>query len=221
MTRELKLGSDRSKGAVSAIFQRPDHATALYVMAHGAGADMRHAFMQGMADELARVNLATLRFNFPYLEQGRSGPDRQPVLEEYVRAACAEARTLAPDLPLFAGGKSMGGRMTSSAAATQPIDGLRGIIFLGFPLHAPNRPGRDRAAHLFQVAVPMLFLQGTRDDLANLDLIKEVCAELGERATLHILEGGNHSFEVKKSQGTAAEVRAGLASTIASWVATA
>jgi predicted alpha/beta-hydrolase family hydrolase len=219
MKDELKLASDRSKGAVSALLQRPPDAAALYVMAHGAGADMRHRFMQAMADELAAVGVATLRFNFPYLEQGRRSPDPQPVLEAYVRSVCSEAHALAPDLPLYAGGKSMGGRMTSSAAAREALEGVRGIIFLGFPLHAPNRPGRDRAAHLFQVTAPMLFLQGTRDDLAKLDLMREVCTELGDRATLHIVEGADHSFEVRKSAGTTSdEVRAALAERIASWI---
>jgi uncharacterized protein len=218
-TQELKVGSDRSKGPVSALLQRPDGAFALYVMAHGAGADMRHRFLQSMADELAAVGVATLRFNFPYTEQGRSGPDQQPVLEAYVRSVINEAQTLAPDLPLFAGGKSMGGRMTSNAAAHEAIPGLRGITFLGFPLHAPNRPGRDRAAHLFEVTVPMLFLQGTRDDLANLPLMKEVTAELGERATMHIVEGGNHSFDVPKKLGlTDEQVRQNLARVMADWM---
>src|SRR5262245_48959407 len=147
----MQIGSDRAKGPVSALLQRPSDARYMYVLAHGAGADMRHHFMQSMADELERVGVATLRFNFPYTEQGRSGPDPQPVLEAYVRSACAEAHALAPDLPLFAGGKSMGGRMTSNAAAHEAIEHLQGIVFLGFPLHAPKRPGRERAAHLNDV----------------------------------------------------------------------
>jgi predicted alpha/beta-hydrolase family hydrolase len=215
----LTIGSDRAKGGVSALFQRPDDARYLYVLAHGAGADMWHHFMQSMADELARVGVATLRFNFPYTEQGRSSPDPQPILEAYVRAACAEAHAMAPDLPLFAGGKSMGGRMTSNAAAHDPIEHLRGIVFLGFPLHAPKRPGRERAAHLNDVTVPMLFLQGTRDDLADLALMREVCAGLGERATLHVVDTANHSFDVLKKAGrTSAEVRTHLAETIRSWM---
>jgi predicted alpha/beta-hydrolase family hydrolase len=172
-----------------------------------------------MADELAAVDIATLRFNFPYTEQGRKAPDTQPVLEAYVRSVCGEAQTLVPGLPLFAGGKSMGGRMTSNAAAREEIAGLRGIIFLGFPLHAPNKPSRDRAAHLQQVGVPMLFLQGTRDDLAYIDLIREVTGELGGRSTLHEIEGADHSFEVRKSAGrTSAEVRTALAQVIAQWI---
>jgi uncharacterized protein len=215
----LKLAHDRSKGAVSGILEKPDNARALYVMAHGAGADMRHRFLQSMADELAAVGIATLRFNFPFTEQGRSGPDRQPVLEEYVRSACAEAQILVPGLPTFAGGKSMGGRMSSNASATAPLEGVRGLIFLGFPLHPPNKPSRERAAHLQQVSIPMLFLQGTRDDLAEIGLIREVTSELGSRATLHEIEGADHSFEVRKSAGrTSAEVRTHLVNVIAQWI---
>ncbi|MGH7466463.1 MAG: alpha/beta hydrolase family protein [Longimicrobiales bacterium] len=215
---ELTLASDRSKGPVHGLLQRPDDAFAIYVMAHGAGANMRHRFLQSMADELADVGVATLRFNFPYTEQGRSGPDPQPVLEAYVRSACAEAQRVAPDLPVFAGGKSMGGRMSSNACAHEPVEGVRGIIFLGFPLHAPKKPSRTRAEHLLQVTVPMLFLQGTRDDLADIVLIREVCAELEQRATLHEVEGADHSFEVRKSAGrTSGEVRKALATTIAEW----
>jgi predicted alpha/beta-hydrolase family hydrolase len=180
---------------------------------------MRHRFLQSMADQLEQQRVATLRFNFPYKEQGRSGPDQQPVLEAYVRSACAEARNLAPGLPLFAGGKSMGGRMTSNAAAHDFLPDVRGLIFLGFPLHAPKKPARTRAEHLAQVTVPMLFLQGTRDDLADIALIREVCGELGERVTLHEIEGGDHSFEVRKSSGrTSAEVRTELAEVMSEWM---
>jgi predicted alpha/beta-hydrolase family hydrolase len=214
----LQIGADRSKGPVSAILQKPENAKTLYVMAHGAGADMRHRFLQSMADELESTGIATLRFNFPYTEQGRKAPDPQPVLEAYVRSACAAALDVAPGLPVFAGGKSMGGRMTSNAIARETIPGVRGLIFLGFPLHAPNRPSRDRAVHLEQVPVPMLFLQGTRDDLAEIGLIRDVTGELKSRATLHEVEGADHSFEVRKSSGrTSAEVRKVLAATIAHW----
>ena len=215
--KELKISG--SKGEVSALLERPTNAFALYVMAHGAGADMRHRFLQAMATGLAEAGVATLRFNFPYTEQGRGSPDRQPVLEEYVRAACATAQQLAPELPMFAGGKSMGGRMTSNACATEQIAGLRGIIFLGFPLHAPKKPSRTRAEHLRAVRVPMLFLQGTRDDLADITMMREVCAELPETATLHEFEGADHSFEVRKSSGrSSAEVRAELVAVSAEWI---
>jgi predicted alpha/beta-hydrolase family hydrolase len=213
------LAKDRSKGPVSGLLQRPDDAFALYVMAHGAGADMRHRFLQSLADGLAARGVATLRFNFPYTEAGRRAPDPQPVLEAYVRSACADAQRLAPDLPLFAGGKSMGGRMTSNACAREPVPGVRGLVFLGFPLHAAKQPARARGEHLARVTVPMLFLQGTRDDLADLALVRELCAELGPRATLCEVADGNHSFEVRKSSGrTNAEVLESLAETIAAWL---
>jgi hypothetical protein len=215
----LCLAADRSKGPVTGLLVRPEHASALYVMAHGAGADMRHRFMSSMADALAAVGIATLRFNFPYTEQGRRAPDPQPVLEAYVRSVCADAARIAPDMPLFAGGKSMGGRMTSNACARAPIAGIRGLIFLGFPLHAAKRPSRDRADHLRDVALPLLFLQGTRDDLAEIGAMRELCGELGARATLHEVEGASHSFELRKSAGVAvAEVHARLASAIAGWI---
>lgn len=170
----LSLAKDRSKGPVTGLLQRPERASALYVLAHGAGADMRHRFMQSIADALETAGLATLRFNFPYTEQGRRAPDPQPVLEAYVRSVCADAARLAPDLPLFAGGKSMGGRMTSNACAREPIADLRGLIFLGFPLHAAKAPSRVRADHLRDVPLPMLFLQGTRDDLAEIGAMREL-----------------------------------------------
>lgn len=216
---ELQIAIDRSKGPVSAILRKPEHAAAMYVFAHGAGANMRHPFMQSVADALGERGIATLRFNFPYMESARKGIDPQPVLEAYVRSACASARELAPDLPLFAGGKSMGGRMTSNAAAREPIDGLRGIVFFGFPLHAPKRPGLGREVHLAQVRVPMLFLQGTRDDLADLTLIRKVCAELPATARLHVVEGADHSFEVLKRSGrNAAEVRTEIADAAAAFL---
>ena len=216
---EHALAADRSKGPVTGILERPDGAFALCVLAHGAGADMRHRFMQAMAEELAAAGVATLRFNFPYTEARRRAPDPQPVLEAYVRSACADAQRLAPDLPLFAGGKSMGGRMTSNAFAREPVAGVRGLVFLGFPLHAAKKPGRARAEHLARVTCPMLFLQGTRDDLAEIGLVREVCAELGPRATLREIAGANHSFEVRKSDGkTPAEVLRGLAREIADWL---
>jgi len=217
MTEET-LAADRSKGPVTGLFERPSDAFALLVFAHGAGADMRHRFMQGMAEELARVGVATLRFNFPYTEQGRRAPDPQPVCEAYVRSVCEDAQKLAPELPLFAGGKSFGGRMTSNAAALEPLAGVRGLVFLGFPLHPPKKPGRSRAEHLRAVTVPMLFLQGTRDDLAELALIREVCGELAPRATLRELEGADHSFALRKSAGRSGEeVFRELAAAVADW----
>ena len=213
---ERELAKDRSHGPVTGLLQRPAGASALCVLAHGAGADMRHRFMSAVADELAALGVATLRFNFPYTEARRRAPDPQPVLEAYVRSVCADAQSLAPDLPLFAGGKSMGGRMTSNACAKEPLAGVRGLVFLGFPLHPPKKPARTRAEHLARVTVPMLFLQGTRDDLADLALIREVTRELGQRATLREYEWANHSFEVPKKSGrTNADVVKSLAQEIA------
>jgi len=216
---EISLAGDRSLGPVSGLLQRPEAAFALYVMAHGAGADMRHVFMQAMADALEAVGVATLRFNFPYTERRRRAPDPQPVLQAYVRSVCADARRLAPELALFAGGKSLGGRVTSNAFAHEPIAGVRGLVFLGFPLHAAKQPGRSRAEHLRAVTAPMLFLQGTRDDLSDLALLREVCADLGARATLREIDGANHSFALKKSSGRSDdEVRKALAAITADWL---
>ena len=206
-------------GAVSAIFLRPEDALAVYVLAHGAGAGMRHRFMEVVAGALAVRGMATLRYQVPYVEHGSRRPDPPGILEATVRAAIAKARELAPDLPLVAGGKSMGGRMTSGAMARRSIDGVRGLVFLGFPLHPPKRPGTARAEHLGQVQAPMLFLQGTRDTLADLDLITGVCEGLGGRATLHVVEGADHSFSVLKRSGrTDAQVLDELADTVTDWV---
>jgi uncharacterized protein len=188
------------------------------VFAHGAGAGMRHPFMERTASQLAARGIATLRFQFPYMEAGRKSPDRPAVLMAAVKAAVREARALAGDLPLVAGGKSLGGRMTSQLQAEQPLEGVRGLAFFGFPLHQPGKPGVARAEHLAQVDVPMLFLQGTRDPFAELELIKQVTSGLGARATLHVVEGGDHSFGVLKRSGrTFEEVDAELADAFASW----
>ncbi len=207
-------------GPVSGLLERPAGATVLYVLAHGAGAGMRHAFMEEIARALAERGVATLRYAFPYTEAGRRRPDRAPVLEATVRAAVAAAAGAAPDLPLVAGGKSMGGRMTARAQADSPLAGVRGLAFLGFPLQGAGRPGVDRAEHLYRVAIPMLFLQGTRDALAPIERMREVCGALGARATLHEVEGADHGFAVLVRSGrTAAEVRAELADTAAAWAA--
>jgi len=204
---------------VSALLERPAGARALLVLGHGAGAGMRHPFMAAIANRLAFEGVATLRYQFPYMETGLSRPDTPAVAMATVRAACAEAVRLAGDLPVVAGGKSFGGRMTSSAQAESPLAGVGGLVFLGFPLHPPNRPGTSRADHLDRVTVPMLFLQGTRDDLADLDLIRTVTARLGSRATLHVVDGADHSFAVLKRSGrTADQVLSELARVVAGWI---
>jgi len=212
--------SDRI-GRVSGNLTRPGDARVLYVLAHGAGAGMRHRFMEAIAGLLAARGVATLRFQFPYTEAGGRRPDPPTVLEATVRAAVATAAEVAPELPLIAGGKSMGGRMTSGAQSRAPLPRVAGLVFLGFPLHPPKQPGVGRAEHLALVELPMLFLQGTRDDLAALDLITSVCGQLGPRATLHVVEGGNHSFEVLKRSGRGnAEVLDELADGIVQWCGT-
>ena len=205
---------------VSALLLLPGKATCLLVMAHGAGAGMKHSFMEAMAHALAANGVGTLRYQFPYMEQQRRVPDAPKVLTATVAAAVNVAAKAAPKLPLFAGGKSMGGRMTSQAAADQLLPDVRGLIFFGFPLHPPKRPSVKRADHLKLVSQPMLFLQGTRDDLADLSLLRPICDELGSKATLHVIEGADHSFHVLKRSGTTdAEVLAGLALTVKAWTA--
>src|SRR5437660_2571870 len=214
---ELRFGVEGA-GEVSALVLRPAKARWLVVLAHGAGAGMSHPFMEKLAEELASIGVATLRYQFPYMEQRRRVPDKPAVLTATVRAAVRAAAEAAPGLLLLAGGKSMGGRMTSQAAAEGPLEGVRGLVFFGFPLHPPKQPGTKRAEHLAKVTVPMLFLQGTRDELADLELLRPVCAKLGTRATLHIVETADHSFHVLKSSGRSdAEVLRELAETTVSW----
>ena len=214
---QLRFGVE-GRGEVSALLLRPTKARWLLVLAHGAGAGMSHPFMEMLAGELSKVGVATLRYQFPYMEERRRVPDAPGVLTATVAAAVRAAAEAGPSLPLLAGGKSMGGRMTSQAAAQHPLDGVRGLVFFGFPLHPPKLPGTKRADHLTKVTVPMLFLQGTRDTFADLKLIRPVCAKLGPRATLHVMETADHSFHVLKSSGrTDAEVLRELAETTASW----
>ena len=189
----------------------------MYVLAHGAGAGMRHAFLEGIAEALAQASVATLRYQFPYMEEGRKRPDAPALATATVRAAVIAARQLVPGVPLVAGGKSFGGRMTSTAQATEPLPGVRGLVFLGFPLHPPGRPGSERAAHLDQVNVPMLFLQGTRDEFAQLDLLEPLAKRLADRATLHLIEGGDHSFRVPKRAGGGRDAIGELVRTIVEW----
>jgi predicted alpha/beta-hydrolase family hydrolase len=215
---ELRFAAGERAGEVSGLLLRPDGARLLYVLAHGAGAGMRHPFLESISQRLAERSIATLRYQFPYMEQRARRPDPPAVAAATVRAAVMEAARVAPGLPLVAGGKSFGGRMTSTAQAEAPLPGVRGLVFLGFPLHPPGRPGDSRAEHLAQVRIPMLFLQGDRDDFADLKLLKPVVKRLGDRATLHHVEGGDHSFHVLKRSGrTDTDVMGELVGSIADW----
>jgi predicted alpha/beta-hydrolase family hydrolase len=205
-------------GPVSGLLMRPPDARLGYVLAHGAGAGMRHPFLETIAARLAGHGIATFRYQFPYMEAKRGRPDAPDVAVAAVRAAVAEAARRLDGLPLVAGGKSFGARMTSTAASEAPLPGVRGLAFLGFPLHPPGRQGTARAAHLDRVTVPMLFLQGTRDQFADLALLEPVVQRLGARATLHLVEGGDHSFGVLKRSGrTKDEVLDELADAVSRW----
>ncbi len=200
---------------------RPDAAKLLFVLAHGAGAGMRHAFLQRIALALAARGVATLRWEFPYMAARKARPDAPAIAEGAVRAVWLAAARLVPDLPRFAGGKSFGGRMTSRAHAAEPLPGLRGIAFLGFPLHPPDKPGTERADHLARATGPLLFLQGTRDELAPLPRLRPVIRKLGARAVLHVVKGADHGFDVLVRSGrTPAEVMGELAETITAWMTT-
>ena len=217
-TADLKIRL-ANHGQVSALLDRPPDAWLLYVLAHGAGAGMQHRFLESMARALSVRGVATLRYQFPYMEAGAKRPDSPAVAEAAVRGAVELATELAGGIPVVAGGKSFGGRMTSGAAA-RSLPGVRGLVFLGFPLHPPGKPGTERADHLDSVVVPMLFLQGTRDQFAQLDLVTTVCRRLGTRATLHLIEDGDHSFNVPKRTGRgSAAVMDELADTIVEWAA--
>jgi predicted alpha/beta-hydrolase family hydrolase len=188
------------------------------VLAHGAGAGMEHPFMAAIAQELAARDIATLRYQFPYMQRGEKRPDAPPLCHATVRAAVAAAAQLIPEVPLIAGGKSFGGRMTSQAQAANPLPGVRGLAFFGFPLHPPDKPSIDRAAHLSKVKIPMLFLQGTRDNLADLTLLRPLVGELENLATLKVLEGADHSFHVLKRSGrTDEQVNAEMIDAFTAW----
>jgi len=205
--------------AVSALLRLPTAARACYVLAHGAGAGMSHPFLAAVASDLASRDIATLRYQFPYMERRSRRPDPPDVCHATVRAAVAEAAALAPTLPLFAGGKSFGGRMTSQAQAAGPLAGVRGLAFLGFPLHPPGQPSDARGQHLRDVRIPLLFLQGMRDDFARLDLIEPLVARLGHRAALKLFADADHSFHVPARSGrTDADLRAELTTTLADWI---
>lgn len=216
----MKIDVDNTH-VVSGILQVPPRASACYVVAHGAGAGMTHPFMAAIADGLGERRIATLRYQFPYMEQGSRRPDKPALAHATVRAAVAAATRLLPSLPLIAGGKSFGGRMTSQAQADAPMPGVRGLVFLGFPLHPTRKPSDDRARHLFQVHIPMLFLQGTRDTLADLQLLRPLVKRLGERATLQLTEGADHSFHVPSRLGrTDEQVLAEVLDALAAWTNT-
>lgn len=194
-------------------------AQVLYVLAHGAGAGMRHPFLARAAATCAEHGIATYRWEFPYMRSGRGRPDSPAVAQAAVREAVLEAARAAPGVPLIAGGKSFGGRMTSQAQAQKPLPGVRGLAFLGFPLHPPGKPGTSRAEHLSAVKVPMLFIQGTRDEFAQLELLQQVIAGLGSRATLHVIQDGDHSFKTPQRAGTPETVMAEVATAIQHWSA--
>jgi len=214
---DLRFVASETHGNVSATLWRPSKARALFVLAHGAGADMRHTFMESLSEFLFERDIATFRYQFPYKEAAKRRPDPASTLQATVRRAINTAREHAGDLPIVAGGKSMGGRMTSSTIATEPISGVHGLVFVGFPLHPTGKPSINRSDHLEDVRLPMLFVQGTRDRLAELELLQPICARLSG-ATLHIVEGGDHSFHVLKRSGrTDEEALNEVAEAIAEW----
>jgi hypothetical protein len=221
MTDTQKLTVEAGKSAtVSALLIKPRDARACYLFAHGAGAGMTHAFMTEAAEGLAARGIASLRYQFPYMEKGGKRPDPPAVAHAAVRGAVAEAARACPGLPLIAGGKSFGGRMTSQAQAKAPLPGVVGIAFFGFPSHAAGKPSSDRADHLADVRVPMLFLQGSADKLAEVDLLKPVVKRLGARATLHLVDGADHSFHVPKRSGRSdRDVMAEILDAFAAWAA--
>jgi predicted alpha/beta-hydrolase family hydrolase len=215
--KEIVIDAGRSGGDVAALLAIPSRVTHLLVFAHGAGAGMRHAFMESAVAVLGAHGIATLRYQFPYMHKQLRRPDPPAVLKATVRAAVRAAAAAAPGLPLLAGGKSMGGRMTSLAAADEPLAGTVGLVFFGFPLHPAGRPSIERGAHLSRVGVPMLFLQGTRDKLADLGLLRPIVAEI-PHATLEVIEGADHSFHLLKSSGrTDDDALSEIAGTVEQW----
>ena len=212
----LKVDDSRT---VSGLWQQPAAARACFVLAHGAGAGMTHPALEAIAAELGERGVATLRYQFPFMEQRSRRPDPPPLAHATVRAAVEAAARLAPDLALVARGRSFSGRMTSQAQSASPLPGVRGLVFLGFPLHPAGRPSSERGEHLSEVGVPMLFLQGTRDALAHLPLLEALCARLGKRATLKLLPEADHSFHVPARSGRSeAEIREDLLTALAAWI---
>jgi uncharacterized protein len=215
----LKIAIPVGEHCVSGLMLRPAEAKALFLFAHGAGAGMTHKSMAANAQGLAARGIATLRYQFLYMEKGAKRPDPPKLAHAVVRAAAAQAALLAPDLPLFAGGRSFGGRMTSQTQAETPLPGVRGLAFLGFPLHPAGKPGIERAQHLARVGIPLLFVSGDRDALAELDLLRHVIADLGERATLRVVDHADHSFRVAARSGrTSADAEAEALDALAEWI---
>jgi len=215
--KEMKFLATPDKGETSALLVRPENASHLLVLGHGASTNMRHANLQTIAERLADVGIATLRYNFPYMEYGK-GRDSEAVCTATVRSAVATARRVARGLPVLAGGHSFGGRMTSTAASESPLDGVQGLVFFAFPLHQPGKPESKRADHLSAVTIPMLFLSGTRDELAAQELLKPVCKRLGNRATLHLLETADHGFRtLKRSRKSTEGVFVEMARVVREW----
>ena len=214
---EMKFVATPEKGEVSVLLMRPENATHLLVLGHGASMSMRHTTLQTIAERLADAGIATFRYNFPYMEQGR-GRDSQAVCTTIVRSAVGAACRAAPELPLLAGGHSFGGRMTTTAASESPLDSVKGLVLFAFPLHPAGRPDTKRADHLSAIAAPMLFLSGTRDELADLDLLQPVCKKLGKRVTLHILDTADHGFRtLKRSRKNPEDVFVEMARVVLEW----
>jgi uncharacterized protein len=217
--KEISFPVSEKAGRVSGLLLRPAGAKAFLTLAHGAGAGMRHRFMEALSTTLAERGVATLRYQFPYMETGSKRPDPEALLTGTVRAAVNAANQFAGDLPIFAGGKSMGGRMTSLAVAKEPLGSVRGLIFFGFPLHAAGKPSDNRGEHLTELTLPLLFLQGSRDALADLTLLRVLCTRLGERAEVFVIDGADHSFQMLKASGRPdSEVLQEIAAKAASWM---
>ena len=218
--KEIHFVVSETTGVMSGLLLKPEHAVSLLVFAHGAGAGMRHRFIEDLSQKLAGLGVATMRYQFPYMEKRVKRPDSEGVLIATVQAALIAAEKYSDGLPIFAGGKSMGGRMTSLTLAKAPMDKLHGLIFFGFPLQAPGAPSAERGKHLADVQVPMLFIQGSRDALADLKLLKPLCAQLDGRAELFVVEGGDHSLHMAKRSGrTDNEVLDEVAAKTSSWMA--
>lgn len=215
--KEVKFIATPEKGEVSALLIRPGDASRMLVLSHGASTNIRHAILQTIAERMADAGIATFRYNFPYMDYGK-GRDSQDVCTATVRSAVAAARKAAPDLPLLAGGHSFGGRMTSTAASESPLDGVQGLVFFSFPLHPPGKPDTKRADHLSAVTIPMLFLSGSRDEMADPVLLQAVCKGLGKRATLHPLDTADHGFRIlKRSRKNEEDVFVEMARVLKEW----